>query len=82
MRDIEYKILSKYISGEDLDEKDRPFLEKYQSIGFVARFGFSFERETETAVLTEKGKRAVYHEKIFRNPVRRFFHNWKVCLVR
>lgn len=81
MHNAEYKVLRKYIQGRDLDEEDRIILEMYQSIGLVGRFGFSFERKTETAGLTQRGIRRVEQEKIFRSPIRRFFHNWRVCLA-
>ncbi len=52
------------------------------SIGLVKRIGFSFERGTRTSVLTDEGKRKIKRESIYRNPVRRFLHNWYVQLVR
>jgi hypothetical protein len=77
----EYKILSKYIGGDDIDEKDRLILEEFGNIGFV-RFGYSIERKCETVKLTEKGKSWVNREQIYRSPIRRFFHNWYALLVK
>jgi hypothetical protein len=82
MNDKEIEVFKRYENGEDIREEDRLILEYYERVGYVKGFGYSFERGTQTAILTEKGRRWLHREKIFRNPVKRFFHNWYACLVR
>jgi len=83
METAEYNVLRKYVKGRDIDNKDDIFtLKRFMSIGLVKRIGFSFERGTRTSVLTDEGKRKIKRECVYRNPVRRFLHNWYVQLVR
>jgi hypothetical protein len=78
MEEWEYKILSKYRKGRDLDERDRVVLGSYSR---YVHFGYDIRNATETASLNESGIRRMNEERNFRSFVRRFFHNWKVCLI-
>ena len=83
MNTAEYLVLKRYIKGEDIgDKNDVPVLERYASIGLVKRIGYSIERGTLTAVLTDIGRRWVNREKVRRNPILKFLHNYYVYITR
>lgn len=81
MRKAEYEVLKKYLDGADLEEIDRPILDRWGSMGYV-KFGYSIKRDTETAELTDIGRRRLRRECIYNSPIRRFFHNWYGYIVR
>jgi hypothetical protein len=76
LTDHEYRALLPYAKGGKVDEKHRNLLNKYASLGMV-RFGFSDEtgEVVETARLTERGRRQVWREAVYRSPVKRFFYS-------
>jgi hypothetical protein len=76
MLEGEYIILKRYENGEDVIPEHLPLLEEYASIGVVKRIGFSFDRECQTAILSDSGKHLIKREEIKRSPVKRFFYSW------
>lgn len=83
LTDIAFDTLKKYGKGEDIEnENEIPFLEYYASVGVVKRMGFSLERETNTAILTARGRRLIQNEKIRRNLFRKFLRKYWVYLTR
>jgi len=75
LTDREYELFKKYEHGGIVASEDKHIIEKYASIGEF-RFGLGEEkgRYKRTAILTSLGKDTLDRERIYRSPIKNFFH--------
>ena len=74
-----FEVMKKYEKGDYVDPKDEFILDELASIGY-AKYGYSFEEHRTTAALTDRGRRKFLREKIYRNPIKRFFYKYSTLL--
>ena len=75
MNDREYRVLERYLKGDDVREEDKYILHKFENIHYV-KTGYRREngKVYETAILTDLGRMVYYNERTLRNPIRRILH--------
>ena len=79
MDDRMFEVMKKYEKGNYVDPEDMVILDRLASVG-LAKYGYSIEKGKATASLSNRGRRELAREKIYRNPIKRFFYKWYVYL--